>query len=371
MSAPKVFIIAGEASGDAHGSGLMASMAEREPGIEFAGLGGPEMAAISQGVRDWTEEAAVVGLVEVLKKYSYFKAEFDAALDAAEEFGPDLVVLVDYPGFNLRFADALRKRGVGGKVVFYISPQVWAWKRGRIAKMAKSLDRMLCLFPFEVPLYERSGLDAVFVGHPMGERLGELRGSVERDPDLVALLPGSRGREVEKIFPVLLGAAAEMRKLRPGLRFASAAANEKLAARMTGLAEAEGVPCEIGVGGAAELMARACCGAVASGTASLEAAFLGLPYCLVYKVARPTYYAARALMAVEYLGMANLLAGREMVRELLQDDARPENVAAELLRFVESAPDREALAAELQEVTAPLAEPGAYARAAEATLGCL
>ncbi len=367
----RVFIIAGEASGDAHGAGLMAAMLEREPGIEFAGLGGPEMAAVAGGVRDWSEEAAVVGLVEVLKKYRYFREEFDRALDAVAEFAPDAVVLVDYPGFNLRFADALRKRGLAARTVYYISPQVWAWKRGRIGKMAKTVDRMLCLFPFEVPLYARSGLDARFVGHPMGERLAAMREGGARDPGLVALLPGSRGREVEKIFPVMLGAAAEMVKLRPDLRFASAAANGKLAGRMREMAAAAGVGCEVGTGNAYELMAGACCGAVASGTATLEAAFLGLPYCLVYKVARPTYHIARAVMAVEHLGMANLLAGRELVREFLQDEARPELVAAELLRLAGSRDDREGLGAALREVTVPLAERGAYARAAEAALDVL
>lgn len=368
----RIYIIAGEASGDAHGAGLMRALLENEPGAVFAGLGGPEMGLLADGVRDWCEEAAVVGLVEVLKKYRYFKAEFDRALGALVEFAPDVVVLVDYPGFNLRFAEAVRKRGLRTQIVYYISPQVWAWKRGRIPKMAKTLNRMLCLFPFEVPLYERSGLDARFVGHPMGERLGELRGRGGRggrDGNLVALLPGSRGREVEKIFPVMLGAAAEMVKLRPELRFAAAAANERLALVMRDMAAQMGVRCEVGVGNAYELMAGAGCGAVASGTATLEAAFLGLPYCLVYRVAAATYYAARAVMAVEFLGMANLLAGRELVRELLQDDARPEIVAAELLRLVGSAEERDALGAALQEVTAPLAKTGAYARAAAAVLG--
>ncbi len=370
--ARRVFIIAGEASGDAHGAGLMAALREREPGVEFAGLGGPQMAVLAEGVRDWLEEAAVVGLVEVLKKYSYFKAEFDRALEAAAGFRPDAVVLVDYPGFNLRFAKAVASRKLETKVVYYISPQVWAWKRGRIAEMARTLDRMLCLFPFEVPLYARSGLQAEFVGHPMGERLGALRGEARRrDPGLVALLPGSRRREVEKIFPVLLGAAAEMARLRPELRFASAAANEALAARMRELAGEAGVACEVGVGNSSELMATACCGAVASGTASLEAAFLGLPYCLVYKVAPATYGVAKLVMAVEFLGMANLLAGRELVRELLQGDATPGRVAAALLDFVADREGAAALAAELQAVTAPLAEPGAYARAAAGVSSCL
>ncbi len=366
--AQRVYIVAGEVSGDAHGAGLMSALLESAPGIVFSGLGGPVMNRIAGGVRDWIGESAVVGFWEVLKKYRYFRGEFEQAIQELEDFSPDVVVLVDYPGFNLRLAAEVRKRGMNTRIVQYISPQVWAWKRGRIARMARILDRILCLFPFEVDLYRGSGIDARFVGHPVAEKLAELRGKSLRDEQLVALLPGSRQREIEKIFPVMLGAAAEMTKLKPGLRFASAASGEELAERMREMASERGVECRIDVGNAHELMATACCAAVASGTATLEAAFLGLPYCIVYRVAWPTYYLARALMAVDYLGMANLLAGRELVREFLQGDAVATTVAAELLRLNQSREERELLARELQEVTAPLAELGAYKRAAAATL---
>ena len=366
--AQRIYIIAGEASGDAHGSGLMSALLERDPGITFSGLGGPAMSGLSGGVRNWIGEAAVVGFWEVVKKYRYFRGQFEQALHELEDFSPDIVVLVDYPGFNLRLAAEVRKRGIGARIIYYISPQVWAWKRGRISRMARILDRMLCLFPFEVDLYRGSGLDARFVGHPIAEQLTGLRGKSRRDEQLVALLPGSRQREVEKIFPVMLGAAAEMTKLKPGIRFAAAASGGELAERMRAMASERGVDCSVGVGNAHELMATACCAAVASGTATLESAFLGLPYCIVYRVAWPTYYLARALMSVDYLGMANLLAGRELVREFLQGDAVAETVSAELLRLSQSEEEREKLGRELQEVTAPLAELGAYQRAAAATL---
>jgi lipid-A-disaccharide synthase len=366
--AQKIYIVAGEASGDAHGAGLMSAMLASDPGLTFAGLGGPAMNGISGEVRNWTAEAAVVGFWEVIKKYGYFRGEFEQAVQALEDFAPDMLVLVDYPGFNLRLAAEVRKRGIEVKIVQYISPQVWAWKRGRITRMAKILDRMLCLFPFEVDLYRGSGLDARFVGHPIAGQLSGLRGRGRRDEQLVALLPGSRQREVEKIFPVMLDAAVEMGKIEPGLRFASAAAGHELAEQMQVMASQRGLDCTVGVGNAHDLMASACCAAVASGTATLEAAFLGLPYCIVYRVAWPTYYLARALMAVDYLGMANLLAGREVVREFLQGDADATTVAAELLRLSQSEQDRDALTAELEQVTAPLAEPGAYDLAAAATL---
>jgi lipid-A-disaccharide synthase len=366
--AQRVYIIAGEASGDAHGAGLMSALLEQDPGITFSGLGGAAMNALSGEVRNWTGEAAVVGFWEVIKKYRYFKVQFELALQALEDFSPDILVLVDYPGFNLRLAAEVRKRGLDIRIIQYISPQVWAWKRGRISRMARILDRMLCLFPFEVELYRGSGLDAQFVGHPVAEQLASLRGKNRRDEQLVALLPGSRQREIEKNFPVMLGAAVEMIKIQPGLRFVSAAPGEQLAGRMRAMASEQGVDCSVGVGNAHELMTTACCAAVASGTATLEAAFLGLPYCIVYRVSWPTYYLARALMAVDYLGMANLLAGRELVREFLQGDAVASTVAAELLRLSQSREERDALAAELQEVTAPLAESGAYQRAAAAAL---
>ena len=366
--AQRIYIVAGEASGDAHGAGLMSALLERDPGIVFSGLGGPVMNGLAGGVRDWTGEAAVVGFWEVLKKYRYFRGEFEQAIHELEDFSPDVLVLVDYPGFNLRLAAEVRKRGISSRIIQYISPQVWAWKRGRIVRMARILDRMLCLFPFEVDLYRGSGLDARFVGHPIAEQLAGLRGKSLRDEQLVALLPGSRQREIEMIFPVMLGAAAEMTKLKAGLRFASAAPGGELAERMREMASEAGVDCSVGVGNAHDLMTTACCAAVASGTATLESAFLGLPYCIVYRVAWPTYYLARALMAVNYLGMANLLAGRELVREFLQGDAVAGTVAAELLRLNQSGEEREVLARELQDVTAPLAELGAYRRAAAATL---
>ena len=366
--AQKIYIVAGEASGDAHGSGLMAAMLACDPELTFAGLGGAAMNSIAGEVRNWTADAAVVGFWEVIKKYGYFRNEFEKAVQDLEDFSPDILVLVDYPGFNLRLAAEIRKRGIEVRIVQYISPQVWAWKRGRITRMAKILDRMLCLFPFEVDLYRGSGLDARFVGHPIAEQLSGLRDSEGRDEKLVALLPGSRQREVEKIFPVMLDAAVEMSKIDPGLRFASAAPEDEMAEGMEAMASEWGVDCKVGVGNAHELMVGACCAAVASGTATLEAAFLGLPYCIVYKVAWPTYYLARALMAVDYLGMANLLAGREVVREFLQANAVGSSVAAELLRLSGDSKQRGLLASELVEVTAPLADPRAYELAANATL---
>ncbi|MEZ5302825.1 MAG: lipid-A-disaccharide synthase [Verrucomicrobiales bacterium] len=367
-----LYIIAGERSGDAHGAKLMAALRDLSPVVEFAGAGGPLMrAAGGNAVADWVEEAGVVGLVEVLRNYGYFKREFDRMLGEITRRRPEAVVLIDYPGFNLRMARAIKKIDPGIRVLYYISPQVWAWNRSRIPKMARTLDLMLCIFPFEVELYRQSGLRAEFVGHPLVDELGDAaaRGGIAREGDLVGLFPGSRMREVGALFPIMADAAALARLRQPELRFAAAAASDRLRNEMVAILEASRLPvdaCHISVGQSRDLMQRAGCGLVASGTATLEAAFLGLPYALTYKVAYPTYLAARMLMRVKHLGIVNILAGREIVREFLQSDANPEKLSDEILRLSASEPERERLLADLRRITGMLGKPGTHARAAAA-----
>ena len=367
----KAYIVAGEVSGDNHGSGLMSEMINLCEGIEFYGMGGPSMANYSNRVQNWINESAVVGFWEVIKKYRYFKRLFDEVIQEIEDLDPEVVILVDYPGFNLRLAEAIRQRGIDTKIVYYISPQVWAWKRGRIKRMAINIDCMLCLFPFEVTFFEGSGLDARFVGHPIAETLADLRDENLRDDNVVALLPGSRDREIEKIFPVMLDAAKDVLKIEPDIHFEASAASEKCAERMKAMALEKEVPCKVSLGNANELMSRASCGAVASGTATLEAAFLGLPYCLVYKVSNLTYFLAKGLIAVNFLGMANLLAGRELVREFLQFEANSEKISSELLRLIVSKDERNTLSENLKKVTSPLAQTGAYETAAKTVFEAL
>jgi lipid-A-disaccharide synthase len=368
-----LFLVAGEASGDARGAELIAALSALRPGIRFAGLGGPRMRSLSDGeIEDWIERAAVIGIVDVLRHYPFFKRQMDRARRAIAGGKPDAVIPIDYPGFNLRLAAAAKADNPGVRVLYYISPQVWAWHTGRIAKMARYLDRMLCIFPFEPPLYERSGLASEFVGHPIVEALGPLRSSAPRDPDTIALLPGSRSREIDKIFPAMLGAAGILRRGRPALRFEAAAASEAAAVRMRALLSGHtGIPCEIRVGSAHELMVRAAAGMVASGTATLEAAFLGLPHLLVYRVSAITYEIAKRLIRVPHLGIVNILAGREVVPEFVQAAARPDALAAGVARLLD---DPAALAAHREGVEGALRSlggPGAAERAARAILATL
>ena len=203
----------------------MGEIAELNPDIRFFGAGGPQMQRMAaEPFLNWTHEA-VVGLWDVLVKYTYFRAKFYEMYEQIRQIQPAAVIFVDYPGFNLRLAAYLRRKGFAGKLIYYISPQVWAWNRGRIPRMAKFLDLMMCIFPFEKSLYEASGLRTEFVGHPMMQELKRYRTEGQRDPELVALLPGSRGREVKRIFPIMLRAAQRLRARDGNMRFEASAAS--------------------------------------------------------------------------------------------------------------------------------------------------
>jgi lipid-A-disaccharide synthase len=277
--------------------------------------------------------------------------------------------LIDYPGFNLRLARALRKRLPAQKIIYYISPQVWAWNRGRIKKMARWLDLMLCIFPFEAELYNQSGLRTIFVGHPMIERLRDLKIDIQRDPNLIGLFPGSRGREVRKIFPILIETARELRRSKPNLRFEVGAASDELAQQMGQMLDSQDRHLfGIKVDRTAEIMQHAFAGIVASGSATLEAAYFRMPFVLVYKVAWPTYLAGRLLVKVKYLGMPNVLADKEVVPEFIQHRAQPHDLAQSVLRLLDDPNARQQMIWEFDKIAAMLGESGASDRAAKAIL---
>jgi lipid-A-disaccharide synthase len=369
------YVVAGELSGDAHGAGMLRALKRMVPALEIRGVGGPQMAAVAgPGLHDWVEDAAVMGVWEVLKRYGWFKRRFAEMLAALKEFRPDVLVLIDYPGFNLRFAEAVKRECPETRLVYYISPQVWAWHKGRIPKMARLLDEMLCLFPFERPLFQNAGLKTTFVGHPLVDELEEHRLSAPaRDDTLVGLFPGSREREVARLFPMMIETAARLKAWRADLRFEVPAASPNLAAQIRGLleqADAAGL-IDVDTGSSHSLMQRAACGVIASGTATLEAAYYGLPYCLVYRVAPLTYVLGRLLVKIKHIGLVNILAGGEVVREYIQGAANPDAVTGELRRLLESPENRSALSARLLETASMLGGSGTHERAAQAVAGWL
>jgi len=381
--AKTIYFVAGEASADNHGAALMRALREADVDLRFVGRGGPQMKAVAgDNFQNWIDKSGVLGLWEVIKHYGYFRKQFHQTLDEIGASKPNAVVLIDYPGFNLRLARALRKRLQSQKIIYYISPQVWAWNRSRIKKMAHWLDLMLCIFPFEAELYNQSGLRTIFVGHPMIERLRDRQPSVaaatygsagkidiQRDSNLVGLFPGSRGREVRKIFPILVQTARELRRSKPDLHFEVAAASDELAQEMEKMLGSQDRHLfGIKIGQTAEIMQRAVAGIVASGSATLEAAYFRMPFALIYKVAWPTYFAGRLLVKVKYLGMPNLLADKQVVPEFIQHRAKPPDLAKTILHLLDDPMKREQMISEFDKIAAQLGESGASERAATAIL---
>jgi len=403
----KIFILSGEASGDTYGAALIQALRLQVPTISFIGAGGPKMQAAvlesqakdseitsggessrllspayfekslmhshhpMQAFDHWMEESAVVGLTEVLKKYGYFRRKFSQFLQELREEKPEAIILIDYPGFNLRLAKAIRRQKLPIKIFYYISPQVWAWKKNRIPKMARLLDLMICIFPFEKELYESSGLPTIFVGHPLVETIMASKNQTTpllREKNLLGLFPGSREREVRRLFPVMMLAFQEMIKSEPHLCAQAAAATPKLAAIMKSMIQKANLPISITIGKAPELMQRATFGLVCSGTATLEAACYGLPYLLVYKVAWLTYIVGKTLIRVPFLGIINILAGRLIVREFIQKEATPKTLAEEALTYLKNPQACDQLSHELSKIISTLHGQGAYDKAAATML---
>ena len=364
-----IYIVSGEVSGDTHGACLMEALLSQVPGVVFYGAGGPAMRKVGgEGITDWVEDAAVMGIWEVLKHYKWFKQRFAEMLSEVENLKPDILLLIDYPGVNLRLAHAVKEKLPDTQIVYYISPQVWAWNKGRIPKMAQTLDLMLCIFPFEKEIFESAGLRTVFTGHPLVDELEEKREDIQREEALIGLFPGSREREVERLFPLMVETARRMHCHHPEVTFEAAAASEKLAARMQKIIDAgklpESCPITLKTGTSHSLMQRATCGVVASGTATLEAAALGLPYCLVYKIAWPTWILGKMLVKVDYIGLVNILAGKKIVEELIQSDAEPGQLENNLTQLLTDREAREKLRQNLLETASKLGSPGAHERAA-------
>jgi len=370
-----VYVVAGEVSGDTHGAELMEALGSLLGEVEFRGLGGPKMGEVEGAeITDWVDDAAVMGYLEVLKRYSWFKERLEKAVEDVCQWQPEVLLLVDYPGFNLRLAKRVRERCPATRVVHYVAPQVWAWNQKRIPEIVKTHDLMLCLFPFEVPVFEEAGLKAVCAGHPLIDELEEKRIDVARDSSLVGLFPGSRFREVTRLFPLMLEVAGDLHGKGYQVTFITAAASGKVEGVMRAELERSGLPeglVTIQLGGSQELMQRVGCGTVASGTATLEAAYYGMPYCLVYGVAWATYLLARQVIKVPHIGLINILAGRELAPEFIQNDANVYEVSHWLETMLRDDEVRRAHGESLREAASRLGETGVHLRAASAIVELL
>jgi lipid-A-disaccharide synthase len=364
----RLLVSCGEPSGDLYAGDLVHHLHEQAGPVEVFGLGGDRLLAEGGRLLAHVRDLAVVGLLEVLLHLRKLRAVFRSVLDEVERDPPALAVLVDYAEFNLRLARELKRRGI--PVVYYVSPQVWAWRRARLRTIRESVSHMLVIFPFEEPLYRKAGVPVTFVGHPLVDlaRPAEDRSAflasrgVDPARPVLAVLPGSRRQEVAHNLPSIAAAVKLLRERRPDLQFALAVAPSLEARRFDGpLAD---LPVVRVSGATHALLSASSAGIVASGTATVEAALMDLPMVVVYRLATLTYALGKPFVRVPHYAMANLIAGRKVVKELIQKDFRPEAVAREVLALLEDPDRRQAVLAGLAEVRSRLGSPGASARAA-------
>ncbi|HEV7508810.1 MAG TPA: lipid-A-disaccharide synthase [Thermoanaerobaculia bacterium] len=362
----ELLIVAGEASGDLHGARLISELRQRVPGLAAFGLGGDEMQAAGLQSVAHSSEVAVVGITEVLKVLPRIREVFADLLHEVDRRRPALAVLIDFPDFNLRLARQLKERGL--EIVYYISPQVWAWRKGRVKTIARLVDRMLVLFPFEVDFYRGHGVDVIHVGHPLVDEVPVLPQVWDREgsgegPFRVALLPGSRLSEVEALLPTLLAA---VRRLAGQLPVEARIIRAPTVPRelLDEAVELSGLTVAIVESDRFAAVADSHVALCASGTATLEVGLLGTPMVVVYRLASWTYLLARLLVRLPNVALVNLVLGRRVVPELIQGQANPERIAAEAARLLTDAEARGEMRTALAEVRCRLGAGGASGRAA-------
>lgn len=379
-----VLISAGEASGDRHAARLMEAVSRQSNGrrpVRFFGLGGEAMVAAGLEQVARSDEVAVVGIAEVLRELPRIRRVFGRLLQAAKQRQPELAVLVDFPDFNLRLARRLHRRGV--PVLYYVSPQVWAWRRRRVETIARLVDRMLVLFPFEVDVYRGHELEVEHVGHPLVDDVPELRSVWERERSLperplLALLPGSRNSEVRRILPPMLGAAATLvasggqggpPHAAPRVRLILApTVSAELVDRTIAESPLDGLDLDIVRSDRFAAVAGSHLALCASGTATLEVGLLGTPMVVVYRVSPLTGFIGRWLVDLPFVSLVNLVLGRRVVPELLQREAREEQMASASRELLSSRVRIDRMRAALLELRPALGESGASERAARSLL---
>lgn len=351
-SPPLVMISAGEASGDQHAAALFRELQKLMPGVEGIGMGGSAMREAGIELCFDSSGIGVIGLAEIARHYGEIRGALKLMQKTACERKPDLLICVDYKEFNFRLAKAAKACGV--KVLFYVSPQVWAWRPGRVKSYGRIIDHMAVIFPFELPFYEAYGVPATYVGHPLA---GKVKPSMSRSEALkkygltdssanaqnnggsrpvIGLLPGSRANEIKRLMPVILESARRLSLEFPAARFllfqAASVEDAAISAKLAGVA---GLDLQVIRG--QDYDALQCCDTVitVSGTATLEIALLGIPMVIVYRLAPLSYWLGRLLVKVPFIGLPNILAGKGVVREFIQHEATPANIAGEIARILQ------------------------------------
>jgi lipid-A-disaccharide synthase len=366
----KVMIVAGEASGDLHGGNLVREMHRIDPSLSFYGMGGNTMRMEGVELLAAAADMAVVGLTEVVLKLGAILRVMHRLKASLSSERPDLVILIDYPDFNLPLARAARRRGI--EVLYYISPQVWAWRKGRIDTIRKSVDRMVVILPFEEKFYQDAGVDVTFVGHPL---LDEVKTKYPRTEALkrfglkdeaitVGILPGSRQSEVARLLPEMLGACRILTEKLSPLQFVLPLAGTLDPDFVRDILRQFPVKVNVIRDEIYDVIAVSDAAIVASGTATLETALLETPMVVVYKVSAFSYAVGRRFIRVDHISLVNIIAGRTVVPELIQDNANPERIAVEVRELIVQRGKAREMKAALAEIRGKLGTPGASQRTA-------
>jgi lipid-A-disaccharide synthase len=334
----KLAVVAGEASGDLHASEVIQELRRLDPSLELFGIGGDRLEREGMQLLHHAREMGIVGLFNVLRHLRMFRRVFDELIARIAQERPDAVLLVDYPDFNLRVAK--RCKALGLRVIYYISPQLWAWRKGRVKQIAKYVDEMIVIFPFEEEFYRRHNVPVTYVGHPLIEQLHAIQRQVGPDhterPLRIALMPGSRRMEVASLLPAMLAAVGELQKERAIEAFviqAPTIARAELEAQM----HATGIELTIVEHDGGQALANADVALSSSGTATLESAVLGTPVVVMYRLSAATYWLARHLVKLPHFSLVNIVAGESIVPELLQDQVTGPHIAAEVRKLIEPA----------------------------------
>ncbi len=369
----KILIVAGEASADLHGSNLIKSIKEINPNIQFYGIGGEKIRAMGADILYDSSDMAVVGITEVFSKLKTIIKALRGLKKSLDLYRPDLAILIDYPDFNLYLAKFARKKGI--PVLYYISPQVWAWRSGRTKKIARLVDKMLVILPFERSFYEKEKIDVEFVGHPLVDIVNPKfskdeaiqRFNLEKDKLTIGLLPGSRKSEVKRLLPVMLKAMKLLDNRLKNPQFVLPVASTMSKTEIKKIIDKTYKNANINIitDNTYDLINISNVVIVASGTATLEAAIMNSPMVILYKVSSLTYFIGKFLVKVKDIGLVNLVAGRRIVSELIQNDVTPERIANEVISILENEEVCHKMKNELSSVKGELGTPGASFRVAK------
>jgi len=364
-------IIAGETSGDHHGAKVVEAIRRRDKSLSFCGIGGEALRAAGTEILVDASTLSVVGITEVFSKISDILRGMKIAKYALRTVRPDLLILIDFPDFNLLLAGTAKRLGI--PVLYYISPQVWAWRSGRVTKIAKLVDHMAVILPFEAAFYRKHKVPVTFVGHPLGEtRNLKLETRNSKFP-FVGFLPGSRNSEIAKLLPVMLEAAQVMLSQRGDIKFLISLAPSVSEEIVKDILSRFSLPAShfSFVSGPEEIFMRCSFAVAASGTVTLQTAMAGVPMVVIYKVSPLSYLIGRTMIKVAHICLVNLIAGKEIVPELIQDEASPENISRLALNILNDADRLEKMRNELLGIRKMLGGPGASEQVADIAINML